>query len=461
MIERAPALLPRTTFILGAGFSKAVSATMPITDELGRHAISSLSWADGGDIPAFSNEGITFESWLTWLSERQPYLSEAEHLRDRARFAELSGALAAVLRTAQQPVTASGGPGWLAQFVDTAHWMQSDIVTLNYDTIIEETIRGGVRFDGDTAVLVDDVVTGIPNSRGVFQGKATGFVDRDTLRLHKLHGSVDWFSVPGDVTGMTLDRIEVDTATPSRAHQAMVGGREVFIVPPTSSKGGYFDNPRTRFVWQQAREALVTAERVVLAGYSLPLTDTALARLLTTTLATGVQEIVVVNPDGDGVRDRVRALGVDSSRIRVVDGMDGVERFVAAEIAALSAALAKGLHREASENPTRPVAVGWHDRWGAVTDVHRDSDGSITLTIDDATRPLNFVRHPEATDPAPDWSRPTVTLGEVVGDTAPERLVVRWGERIWPIAARMLPSYPFDEDWVLLRPAGAHPNPHA
>lgn len=94
MIDRIAARRPQTTLILGAGFPKAVSTTMPITDELGRRAAATLSWADAPDIPTFSATGITFESWLMWLSERQPYLSEAEHLRDRARFAELSSALA-------------------------------------------------------------------------------------------------------------------------------------------------------------------------------------------------------------------------------------------------------------------------------------------------------------------------------------------------------------------------------
>lgn len=433
---------------------------MPITDELGRQAAATLSWADAPDIPTFSASGITFESWLTWLSERQPYLTEAEHLRDRARFAELSGALADVLREAQRPFSESGGPAWLSEFIDAAHWMQSDVITLNYDTMIEEDVQHGLRFDGETAVRADDIVTGTPNSRGVFQGKATGFVDRDTLRLHKLHGSIDWFSVPGDATGLTLDRINVNADKPSHAQQATIGGREVFIVPPTSSKGGYFDNPRTRFVWQQARDALVSSERVVLIGYSLPLTDTALARLLATTLAGNAQEVVVVNPDADAVGERVKALGVDAERIRVIDGWDCVEDFVTAETQLLSAALALEVYADKAVNPDRPIAVGWHERWGAVTGAHIEPNGTLVLTIDHASHSLSLVQHPASTAPAPDWSRPTLTLGDVPGDLAPSRLVMRWDSQDWPLAARAIPSYQVEEDWVLLRPAGRHPNPH-
>lgn len=460
MIERIATRVPKTTYILGAGFSKAVSPTMPITDELGRRAISTLEWADNADIPAFSASGITFESWLTWLSERQPYLSEAEHLRDRARFAELSSALARVLRDAQLRASELGSPAWLSEFVDLAHWAQSDVITMNYDTIIEEEIQRGLRFDGESAVRADDVVTGIPNSRGVFQGKATGFVDRDTLHLHKLHGSVDWFSVPGDATGMTLDRINTPTEPPTRAHQATVGGREVFIVPPTSSKGGYFDNPRTRFVWQQARQALVAAERVVLIGYSLPLTDTALARLLTTTLSNGSQEIVVINPDAAGVRTRVNALGIDDTRINVFQGSDCVEEFVAAETDALSAALAKELRADAKVNPNRPIAVGWHERWGAVAKSQIAVDGTLVLTIDHASHQLALIQHPASTTPPTEWSRPTLTLGDVLGDESPTRVVMRWDGQEWPVAAREIPSFQVEEDWVLLRPTGRHPKPH-
>lgn len=460
MNEQIAVTLPRTTFILGAGFSKAVSSTMPITDELGRQTIATLDWADDPGIPSFTPSGITFESWLTWLSERQPYLSEAEHLRDRARFAELSAALAHVLRDAQRPASESGGPAWLSEFVDVTHWAQSDVITLNYDTLIEANVQRGIRFDGDTAVHANDIVTGTPNSRGVFQGKATDFVDRNTLHLHKLYGSVDWFSVPGDVTGMTLERIDTPTGPPSRAHQATVGGREVFIVPPTSSKGGYFDNPRTRFVWQQAREALVASERVVLIGYSLPLTDTALARLLATTLADGAQEIVVVNPDAAGVRGRVVALGIDDKRISVFDGWSCVEQFVTSEVSALSAAVAEELRDDGNVSPGRPIAVGWHERWGAVIASHVEEDGTLVLTIDDASHQLDLIQHPKSTTPPPDWSRPTLTLGDVLGDEAPSRIVMRWDGVDWPVAARATPSHQVEDDWVLLRPAGRHPHPH-
>ena len=103
---------PRTAYVLGAGFSLAASSKMPITDELGRRAAARLEL---DDLPAFSPDGITFESWLTWLAERQPFLSEAEHLQDRARFAELSEAIAEVVTESQAAADEAGFPLWLGE----------------------------------------------------------------------------------------------------------------------------------------------------------------------------------------------------------------------------------------------------------------------------------------------------------------------------------------------------------
>lgn len=179
---------------------------MPITDELGRRAASRLDTSKLPGLPDFRADGITFENWLTWLSERQPFLGEAEHLRDRALFAELSEKIAIEVAASQVAAEESGYPLWLGEFVDLLHWSQSNVITLNYDNIVETTLDKSPRFDGDSAVGSADIVTGFPNGRDLF-GSGSYFKERGTFALHKLHGSIDWFSVPGDQTGATLERI--------------------------------------------------------------------------------------------------------------------------------------------------------------------------------------------------------------------------------------------------------------
>jgi hypothetical protein len=427
---------------------------MPITDELGRRVVSRLGL---DDVPDFRADGITFESWLTWLAERQPFLTEAEHLHDRARFAELSEAIAAEVAASQLDAEQSGYPHWMGELVDLLHWGQSEVVTLNYDTIVETSLDRSPRGAGDEVVRSSDAVTGFPNGRGVMFGSGPYFEDRATFRLHKLHGSVDWYGVPGDRTGATLERIPSNTRRGSSAHQATIGGRETFIVPPTSTKGSYFDNPKTRFTWQRARDGLREAERVVLIGYSLPLTDTALARLLVATLASGIQEIVVVNPDGDGVAKRLVALGVEAARVRIYDGNNCVRDFVDGEWATASGERIDELTAFAVSRPDSPVAVGWeYNGWGAVIDARMDG-GTLRLIVDRVDQPLGAILHPAVVRDIP-GARPTKTLGELFALGRPDAIVTDIDGNEWRICTRAEPGQTEESDWILLRPLGHQPD---
>lgn len=64
---------PRDVFVLGAGFSKAVSSEFPLTDELGNTAIKRLLKdtleRSSSTIPHGDFSEGTFESWLGQLAE--------------------------------------------------------------------------------------------------------------------------------------------------------------------------------------------------------------------------------------------------------------------------------------------------------------------------------------------------------------------------------------------------------
>ncbi|WP_426736976.1 hypothetical protein [Plantibacter sp. 2H11-2] len=447
---------PKTAYVLGAGFSRAASREMPITDELGQRAALRLGL---NDLPQFQADGITFESWMTWLAERQPFLSEAEHLQDRARFAELTEAIAIEVAASQVAADTAGFPQWLGEFVDLLHWAQSEVITLNYDTIIETTLDKSPRFDGDSTVNSADTVTGFPNGRGLMFGSGPYFEDRGTFRLYKLHGSIDWFGVPGDRTGATLGRIPTAEGRGVTAHRATIGGREVFLVPPTSTKDSYFDNPKTRFTWSQARDGLHEADRVVLMGYSLPLTDTALARLLVTTMAGAALDVVVVNPDAQGVANRLVALGVDRARIQTYEGYDCVVNFVADEVKAATRELLQHLVELVGSTPNSPVAVGWgSSEWGAITDALLDTvTGTLHLVVDRVDQPLGTVLYPGNVSDDPSV-RPTKTLGELLALGTPSSIVAEVEGREWQVCARAMPEATEEPDWVLLRPIGHQPD---
>ena len=63
----------REIFILGAGFSKSISAAMPLTDGLGAALAAE-------DPVTFSTLGDgSFETWLSHRAEAQPYLARARY----------------------------------------------------------------------------------------------------------------------------------------------------------------------------------------------------------------------------------------------------------------------------------------------------------------------------------------------------------------------------------------------
>jgi hypothetical protein len=72
--------------IIGAGFSRALSASMPLTDELGNESVGAAGLGTGERVPIGGFTGGRFEEWLSRLAENQPDLSDLENASNRALF---------------------------------------------------------------------------------------------------------------------------------------------------------------------------------------------------------------------------------------------------------------------------------------------------------------------------------------------------------------------------------------
>ena len=97
----------REAYILGAGFSRAISRHMPLTDTLGQ----SLAQA-APQVFAELPEGRSFEQWLSHRAEPQPYLDAAQNLERQAVFAQATSEIsrqldAAISKALEQPL-----PDW-------------------------------------------------------------------------------------------------------------------------------------------------------------------------------------------------------------------------------------------------------------------------------------------------------------------------------------------------------------
>jgi len=362
--------------ILGAGFSHAASEHMPLLKKLGQvvldrlradgnrgerieHLLKQLERALSDDGAAAGSPG--FESWLARLAEEQPYLSQRENLERRALFFQVSEVMWEVMVERQDKVITQWEDKdprlepreWLYEIVSLFHQRGSTVITLNYDNLVEHAaassfLRGASTKPGTESrpVRVHDLFDGLPPflppvevvdevavSLTEFQPRTLRLARTvTTFSLLKLHGSLSWFWIPNDPSGVTLAAWNVAELgrdlKDKEARRRDLPGREPFLVPPTTSKASYFETTVTRELWRRAYEALAVAKRVVLVGYSLPAADSTFLGLLADTIVGREIEVVVVNPVADPVKEQLARLGVEED-IRKVDD---VETWVEQEI---------------------------------------------------------------------------------------------------------------------------------
>jgi len=190
--------------ILGAGFSRAVSEYMPLTDELGKLAIDVAGLEHDPRAPRRNfTSSFSFENWMSLLAEDQPHLSEPENLVNAALFAQLRDAINTVLASAEATVFHDPAPAWLNDLLTVLHYRQATVVTLNYDTVVEVGVAS-LGLPGPNGVFISsrDILRGmltLPNVGMQFQSPIA-----PTFELLKLHGSLDWWSAPRDLSGASL-----------------------------------------------------------------------------------------------------------------------------------------------------------------------------------------------------------------------------------------------------------------
>lgn len=315
------------TFILGAGFSKAISAAMPLADDLVREIAREDSEQAEEPDNILLKGGPDLERWLSYLSEDQPFLNSVHNMRNRSRFFAATGQIGSYLSAAQHKAMESSPPRWLIQFAKYLHVGRRSVVTFNYDTLLERAAVSALRSSLPReyercapAFHAARVRARIP-SQWDNPGEDYPLPLIPSFRLMKLHGSLDVWWAPGDSTGETVVRDHcVDWGQVTQFDwdpDVRPAGKEVFITPPTVTKDVYYQNPVIRQIWADAFDAMGSASRVFLVGYSLPLADTVVANLISQSLVVDNPEvqISVVDVSPGQVVDRLAALGVERERV--------------------------------------------------------------------------------------------------------------------------------------------------
>lgn len=466
-------------FVLGAGFSRAISERMPLTDELGN--LAQKRGAFESRMGAF--RGGQFEAWLSRRAEPQPYLGAADTLANQALFARATEIIAEILDERVSEVLGQALPTWLGELISIWHLRQSHVITFNYDPLVECAFQTMQFYDWrrDTRFTWGSLINYSPGGMAGASFGEAGLTSspHPSFRLWKLHGSLNWWWVQGDSTGATVRRVRLPgtfgSAEPFSLEEAhwSVPGRERYIAPPAALKSSHYGNPTTRGIWEQAYGALKNADQVTLMGYSLPQTDLSTSGMVAEAYSDdAAKQFIVVDREegGRGIAARLRALLGPEVKIDASGCGDGaIETYVARQLAAAATEAISRL-RSLSCRQEKSLFVDW----GPIGEpLHQQGRSAAIVKVTQENHGHTLVLHSEDLDvrgtttrsrrDLPDNSpRPIAhsTLLPMLADV--KRLVVRVPQAsadatVIDFIERQIQSGHGDGAWLQLVPAGLCP----
>jgi hypothetical protein len=295
-------------FILGAGFSRAISDAMPLVTDLVEPLASHLEGDDATRRYAnLLRSGGDLEVLLTYFAEEQPWLDQGATLLLRHAFRRATDWLAEEVFSRQQLTLGTPPPNWLP-LVRSWHESRVAVVTLNYDLLVEsaaETLERGGDSDGGARLRYMDLVKfDLPRVRNRRQSGAMAFGHdfKPSFKLVKLHGSLNWahHSDGGEEVWDSegVDFFESQERKTWGDVKAELRDLQPLIVPPSTGKTRLLTRNWIRAWWVDAAEAIRNARALYVIGYSLPMSDVAVRLLLMTNLSEG-SPVVTVNRDAD------------------------------------------------------------------------------------------------------------------------------------------------------------------
>jgi len=321
-------------FLLGAGFSKAVSTEMPVLSEL-----SSQIKELGIELPSpLSTLDDNLELWLSYLSQPHPWLRESQNLKNQAAAFDITEAVRDVLTEKERQTILNECPHWLRLLTEYWNSRQSNVITFNYDTLIERAaclIKDSKGYNLSAGQFYPVQLT-VSNRRDalVFGNNAV-----ETFSLFKLHGSINWYySGAPDSTGEIIYYTNVeewgtDNGKENEWREA-VNDKVPLIVPPTTEKVRFFQHETLKRIWTRAVMAIGNAERLFVCGYSLPVTDFAVRLFLHEGGAhpTTRKDLYVVNCDTNVVDRYEELLGMAYKIRDDYIGNNAIQKLVEAHI---------------------------------------------------------------------------------------------------------------------------------
>lgn len=192
---------------------------------------------------------------------------------------------------------------------------ENTFITFNYDTLVESALSNlklpwTYGFEGERVVWHESFRPMQPKNSDPM------------IPVYKLHGSVNWAYASGRGKGFTIFGDYKDVVDDNNIPE---------LVPPTWRKS--FDHKMSR-IWDNSVQALRTATRIIIVGFSIPETDMHFKHLIAAGLQENVslRQILFVSPDGR-IRDRAEKIFRDlkmctfeKTYTRTLSSKDGILR---------------------------------------------------------------------------------------------------------------------------------------
>lgn len=318
----------RDFYLIGAGFSRAISDHMPLLEDL-RDAVLPRLEIDQDELAPY---GGNFEQWMSHLSVDQPWLNDSDNYRNRARFLEASRAVHEAIVVAETDAIAAPPAEWLVRLLLQWSANRDTVCSFNYDVLIERCLSSLGLTASWSDLYAIPLASRLPAGSSRFL--STAGPPGSVPSLFKLHGSTSWSY--GGPHAPASDRITLWTdglawAKDLRGRASEPRYRTLYddlsplIVPPTTTKNDFYSNLSLRAQWRGAFQALSSAERLTVIGYSFPPGDLQVRQFVAQATAQDIP-ITVVDRSSRAADD-IAAL-LRRSEIESFSGEDALLDFV-------------------------------------------------------------------------------------------------------------------------------------
>ncbi|MFC1712715.1 hypothetical protein ACFL6S_03540 [Candidatus Poribacteria bacterium] len=330
-------------FILGAGFSRAVSCHMPTMPRLNEYIRGEFS-----QLPITARNRALYrklslsaggiESLLSYLYQTMPWKDSWETNVDNAALLDLSELIANYITECEVEVFEHKGglPAWTKDFVEYLHREKLTVATLNYDTVLERLCylhlpQGYNSANAYYEMPVTHLAQRFTSTTGIPQ-------PNETYKLFKLHGSINfYFSGDKNIPSEQVYYVPIQSRSPRNDYERdQVLERckmdlTRLVIPPVTEKTSFYGSNLIKTMWTKLREEIDKANEIYCIGYSLPKTDLTMSLFLATTVRN--KKVYIVDPATCKARKRLEEnytdiFGKRNLRLRYLGKKDAVMKMV-------------------------------------------------------------------------------------------------------------------------------------